>query len=161
VNTPRVLRNLDGDFIVQVKVSGNVTHKGNRTSDHYLAYHGAGLLLWQDGRTYLRLERAAIARDDGEGVHYANFELRMDGKPVRTGKTSFQTPDQDTYLRLERRGGQVFGSASEDGIRWHSFDPIAVDLPKEIKLGVSAINTSTEPFKAELSELELFRKETN
>ena len=161
MNSPRILRNIEGDFIAQVKVSGNVRHNGKRTSGHYLAYHGAGLLLWQAGRTYIRLERAAVVGQDRAVVHYANFELRKDGILIETGVTGFEIPVQDTYLRLERRGGRIFGSASEDGIRWQSFDPITVELNKDLKLGIGAINTSTEPFKAEFSELDVFRKETN
>jgi len=85
VNSPRVLRTVEGDFISQVKISGNVRHKGNRLSDQYLAYHGGGC----------------------------------------------------------------------------SFDPITVELSKGIKLGIGAINTSSESFKAEFSELEVFTKEAS
>jgi hypothetical protein len=49
---------------------------------------------------------------------------------------------------------------SEDGIRWLPFKPLAVDFPNEVKLGVTAINTSSEPFKAEFSEAAVFKKET-
>ncbi len=58
MEAPRVLRKVDGDFIVQAKVSGNVVHSGKSTSGLGLAYHGAGLVLWLDEKTYLRLERA-------------------------------------------------------------------------------------------------------
>jgi hypothetical protein len=41
-----------------------------------------------------------------------------------------------------------------------SFEPYVVNLHAELKLGVAAINTSTEPFKAEFDEFEVFlRKE--
>jgi regulation of enolase protein 1 (concanavalin A-like superfamily) len=160
VNAPRILRPIDGDFIAQVKVSGNVRHAGGRTSDHYLAYHGGGLLLWQDDRNYLRLERAAVNDPDGAVIHYANFELREDGQRVDTEQSAMEIPDRDTYLRLERRGGRVFASTSEDGVQWHAFQPLTVDLRKEIRLGLSAINTSTERFKAVFSELEVFKRET-
>lgn len=159
MNCPRVLRNIRGDFIAQVKVLGNVRHAGNRTSDQYLAYHGGGLLLWQDGNTYLRLERAAIVDQHGSPVHYANFELRKNGKRAETEKSSVMIPDKNTYVRLERRGGNVFGSVSHDGIHWYSYDPIKVELNKDLKLGIIAVNTSTEPFKVEFAEWELFRKE--
>ena len=68
-----------------------------------------------------------------------------------------EIPDKDTYLRLERRNGRVFGSVSEDGVNWTSFDSFTVEIPKEIKLGVAAISTSTEPFKAEFSGLEVYK----
>lgn len=159
VNSPRVLSDIEGDFIAQVKVAGNVRHTGKRTSDQFRAYHGGGLLLWQDGRTYIRLERAAITDEEGVVTHYANFELRKEGKRIESESTGMRIPDDDTYLRLERRGGRITGSISRDGIQWHPFDPLTVELTRKLKLGIGAINTSTEPFKAEFSELEIFKKE--
>jgi regulation of enolase protein 1 (concanavalin A-like superfamily) len=157
MKAPRVLRDVEGDFIAQVKVSGNVRHTGARLSDDYLAYHGAGLLLWVDGQTYVRLERAAVVQENGEVIHYANFELRREGKVASSH--SMEIPDQETYLRLERQGERVVGSVSEDGIQWTAFEPLAIGLAKSVKLGVAAINTSTDPFKAEFSEAGLYRKE--
>jgi regulation of enolase protein 1 (concanavalin A-like superfamily) len=159
ITAPRVLREVEGDFIVQVKVSGNVRHFGDRTSDEFRAYHGAGLLLWQDERNYIRLERAAISREEGGSLHYGNFELRKDLR--RASSNASEIPDQDTYLRLERRGGRVFGATSQDGIHWLNFDSIPVELPRRIKLGVVAINTSTERFKAAFSELEIYKRDAN
>jgi hypothetical protein len=39
-----------------------------------------------------------------------------------------------------------------------SFDPYVVNLHGELRLGVAAINTSTEPYKAEFDEFEVFLK---
>jgi regulation of enolase protein 1 (concanavalin A-like superfamily) len=157
VTAPRVLREIEGDFIAQLKVAGNVSHAGQALVDRYLPYHGAGLLLLVDGRTYVRFERAAIARPDGGGAHYANFEARKEGR--RASASTARLPDVDTYLRLERRGGQLIASVSEDGLRWAPLKPISVELPRRVKLGVVAVNTSSDPFKAEFSEWDVFIKE--
>jgi regulation of enolase protein 1 (concanavalin A-like superfamily) len=159
VNAPRVLREIEGDFIAQVKVSGNVGHGGATTSGRYLAYHGAGLLLWQDERNYIRLERAAIAQNGG-GVHYGNFDFRKNGQLASS--KGVKLPDQEITLRLERRGNQVLGAVSHDGLHWFYYDPITINqLPRRIKLGVAAINTSTERFKARFTGREIYKKETN
>ncbi len=155
VTAPRVLREIEGDFIDQVKVAGNVVHRGERTSDRYLAYHGAGLLLWQNERNYLRLERAAIVRE-GDVLHYSNFDVRQDGQH---DAPAAEIPDQDTYVRVERKGNRILGATSQDGVHWQYFDAVTVDWPRRIKLGVAAINTSTEAFKAEFSELEIYKRE--
>jgi regulation of enolase protein 1 (concanavalin A-like superfamily) len=160
MKAPRVLREIEGDFIAQVKVSGNVRHGGGRTSDEYLAYHGAGLILWLDERTYVRLERAAIVREEGGPYHYGNFELRKDSQRATTGGNA-EIPDQDTYLRLEKRGDRILGATSPDGIHWQYFDPIPVELPRRIKLGFAAINTSTEAFKASFAELEIYKRDAD
>jgi regulation of enolase protein 1 (concanavalin A-like superfamily) len=157
MEAPRVLRKIDGDFMVQAKVSGNVAHSGKSTSVMGLAYHGAGLVLWLDEKTYLRLERAAVVRPEGEVIHYANFELRRDSEVVSS--VGIRIPDQDTYLRLERRGERIYAMVGTDGNHWTSFEPIAVTLPKDLKLGFAAINTSTDPLKAVFSDLEVFRSE--
>jgi regulation of enolase protein 1 (concanavalin A-like superfamily) len=158
MNAPRVLQEIKGDFIAQLKISGKVRHAGDPTSEHFHAYHGAGLILWQDERTYIRLERASLAHADAGAVHYANFELRQNGKRVEVEHPAMKFSDRDVYVRLERREDCVFGSVSEDGVRWMSFDPYVVNLHAELKLGVAAINTSTEPFKAEFNEFEIFLK---
>jgi regulation of enolase protein 1 (concanavalin A-like superfamily) len=159
VSAPRVLREIEGDFIIQVKVTGNVRHAGKRTSDQFLAYHGAGLLIWLDGQTYIRLERAAVVAEEEKSVHYVNFELRKGGQRVPAGDNA-EIPDRDTYVRLERRGNRICGLVSDDGVRWLVFDPITVELPRTLQVGVAAINTSTEPFKAQFSELEVYKKES-
>lgn len=158
LNSPRVLANVDGDFIAQVKVTGNVTHKGAPTSNRFAPFHGAGLLLWQDERTYVRLERAAVVTPNGMPIHYATFEFRKDGRQVRTRDFQAKIPDQDTYLRLECRNGRVHGAVSTDNTHWQYFDPATLDFAQGRKLGVSASNTSTEPLNAKFSEFEIFRK---
>jgi regulation of enolase protein 1 (concanavalin A-like superfamily) len=157
MNAPRVLRKIDGDFIAQAKVSGNVQHTGNRTSQRSLAYHGAGLLLWKDDQNYIRLERAGIVRQDDRVLHYAHIQLRLNGRVV--GNHSIQIADQDTFLRLERRGSRIYGLTSADGLHWNSLEPFEPDFPWELKLGFTAISTSTDPLKVSFSELEVFKAE--
>jgi regulation of enolase protein 1 (concanavalin A-like superfamily) len=157
MNAPRVLRQIDGDFIAQVLISGNIRHAGQRTSDRFLAYHGAGIVLWLNDQTYFRLERAGVLLQDGRFIHYVLFGLRKDGQ--MSEESEFEIPDRDTYLRLERRGNHIYGLASTDGITWSSCTPIAASLPKEVKVGVDAVNTSTEPLKVVFSELDIFKKE--
>jgi regulation of enolase protein 1 (concanavalin A-like superfamily) len=151
MSAPRVLRDIEGDFIAQVKISGKLMPAGDRTTKQYYPYHGAGLLLWQDQRNYVRLERAAINREDGV-AHYVNFELRKYGE--RFGSPSAEIPDQDFYLRVERRGGRVGGAISPDGASWHYLNPLPFTFSQRIKLGVAAINTSTERFSPVFQELE-------
>jgi hypothetical protein len=159
INAPRVLSPIEGDFIVRVKVGGNIGHAGKPTSKMFAPYHGGGFLLWQDARNYVRLERAAITDQRGEAVHYANFEFRKDGKRVGMRPSAMTIRDAETYLQLERRGNRILGSVSGDGVQWHPFKPLAVSLNQALKVGIVAINTSTERFRAEFSELEVYRKE--
>src|SRR5438105_10834253 len=77
MGSPRVLQEVAGDFIVQVKVCGEFPQGATSLIETRRAFYGAGLLLWQDEGTYLRLERAEMVLDD-KNVSYGNFELRKD-----------------------------------------------------------------------------------
>ena len=48
MNAPRVLRPIEGDFIAQVRVAGDFPGASKSVVPTRQAFHGAGLLLWQD-----------------------------------------------------------------------------------------------------------------
>lgn len=158
MNAPRVLRDIEGDFIAQVKVSGKLRPAENQTVERFFPYQGAGLLLWQDARNYVRLERAAIHRQDGI-IQYANFEMRKDGELL--GSPSVQLPDEDLYLRIERRGDRICGAISPDGDTWHYLKPIPGTFARRVKVGVIAVNTSTDRFNPVFQELEIYKKQAD
>ena len=60
MNSPRLLRDVEGDFVAQVRVSGTFKPSQNSTSNERLPFVGAGLLLMADEKTYFRLERTAL-----------------------------------------------------------------------------------------------------
>src|SRR5690348_11002745 len=47
---PRVLREVEGDFTVQVKVTGDFTPGDKAAADSTSSFNGAGLLVWQDAK---------------------------------------------------------------------------------------------------------------
>ncbi|MBV8430400.1 MAG: protein kinase, partial [Solirubrobacterales bacterium] len=79
MNAPRILRSIAGDFEVRVRVTGTSQPGGRPTTKRYNPYHGAGILLWQDPKDYVRLEIAADLRR-GMVFPYVNFELRQAGR---------------------------------------------------------------------------------
>src|SRR5262249_28126420 len=72
MNAPRVLHEVEGDFVLQVRVSGDFPAGAKGVTDQRKPFHGAGLLIYQDDRTYIRLERAE-ANLDGTQHHYVNW----------------------------------------------------------------------------------------
>ena len=76
-NAPRLLRPAGGNFDVSVSVGGVFHPSGRATTKEYAPYHGAGILVWQDDRNYVRLEIATDIRR-GKVRSYANFELRRE-----------------------------------------------------------------------------------
>jgi WD40 repeat protein/regulation of enolase protein 1 (concanavalin A-like superfamily) len=132
MNAPRVLRDVEGDFRVEVRIGGDFT------SDAVLM---AGLLLMVDEKNYLRLERGRFA-----GKPHCFWELRRDGR--RLEDSSITTiPTFEGYLRMERRGNTLAGLHSVDGHAWTQLKRLEIDLPAKVKVGVAAISTSaSSPF---------------
>jgi RNA polymerase sigma factor (sigma-70 family) len=157
MNAPRILRDVTGDFIAQVKVSGEFPAGATSVVPTRRAFQGAGLLLWLDEKTYIRLERAEV-NIDGKNVSYANFELRKDADFTRGGDTTVQPTEKATYLRLERRGNKVYGSASNDGIQWAALEPIEIDLPKKVKVGLLAGHNTSTAFEPSFEEWKIFQE---
>src|SRR5947208_110569 len=56
-NAPRILQEIEGDFALEVKVSGDFKPTDRSTLEGGRSFNGAGLLLWQDEKNFLRLER--------------------------------------------------------------------------------------------------------
>ncbi|QDT14882.1 DUF1349 domain-containing protein [Alienimonas californiensis] len=155
MNAPRVLQPAEGDFDVEVKVEGGFA-PGRATLRVRKAYHGAGLLLMKDDRTYIRLERASF-RADGQTRHYANFELRLDGQLQRIGLATDMPldPTQPTWLRLERRGDVVTARVRQQQGAWKTLGDKSAPLPLVVQVGVCAVNASTVPFRPTFSELKV------
>jgi regulation of enolase protein 1 (concanavalin A-like superfamily) len=161
MNSPRVLQEIEGDFIVQVKVSGTFPTGATSIVPNRRPFHGAGLLLWQDEKNYIRLERAETV-SQGKNMAYASFEDRKEGTWGRRGDASGLplTDIANTYLRLERRGGTVHGAASADGIQWSSLEPINIELPKKVSIGINAGSNTSSPFEPVFEEFKVFIERT-
>jgi len=155
LNAPRVLGPVQGDFVVTVQVAGEVRPGPKGSVAGGMPYNGAGLLLWENPGHYLRLERAAIVRD-GALISYANFEHYQGGR--RAASQGARLKDQPTHLRLERRRGKVYASASQDGVTWLGFPPVEAPWPDTLKVGIAAVNTSTGPFTAEMEDYDVFTR---
>jgi regulation of enolase protein 1 (concanavalin A-like superfamily) len=156
-NSPHILTPAKGDVIVEVKVSGELKPAENSTIPGRRAYHGAGLLLVKDRDNYVSLHRGAVFIDN-RVRHYANFELRKDGE-LTISRFELDLDDQDTYLRVERRGDKFYALASHDGIHWKVYDePIATDFPAALRVGVVAVSSSDQPLRCAFEGFGVFRK---
>jgi len=156
-NAPRVLRELKGDFIVEVKVSGEFKPGAEGTHPQRGGYHGAGLIVIKDKDNYISLHRGSILNLDGQVHQYANFELRKGGERTNS-QSEIQIPDEDTYLRLERRGNRICNATGPDGVHWTSYEPIELEMPETIQFGFVGINTSKVPLSFKFLDLAVFTK---
>lgn len=144
MSAPRVLQEVKGDFTAEVTVSATYPEKAETIVPGRRAFQGAGLLLWVDERTYIRLERAHLP-----AYTYPSWEMWLEGKQVRLGSArdgALATPA--TRLRLSRTGNQVSGEVSDDGKSWQKLDPFTVKLPEKVQIGVIVVHNTTSPFEA-------------
>lgn len=156
MNAPRVLQEVEGDFVAFVKVGGEFKPVGPSTSDIYLPYNGGGLFIWQDERNYLRLERAAV-EVNGQTAEYLNLQQQKGGR-IETNRFELRLKRESAQLRLERRNSRLYASATYDHQVWQGYPPLEAELPGKLQIGVAAISTSATPFTPEFSEFELYRR---
>jgi regulation of enolase protein 1 (concanavalin A-like superfamily) len=158
MNAPRLVQPVEGDFIVQVKVGGEFPAGGAALVQSRRPFHGAGLLVYQDDKNYIRLEKAGLIYA-GEQMHYVSWELRKDGEFARAGNAGeFPLTEKEVFLRVERRGDKLLGSVSSDGIRWSPLDPIVVELSRKLMVGIVAGHNTGRGFSPQFTEFGLFRQ---
>jgi regulation of enolase protein 1 (concanavalin A-like superfamily) len=154
-NAPCVLREVNGDFQAEVTVSGPFPADTRCLVEGRWPYHGAGLLLWQDEKNYVRFERAHMHFPNGQWRCYPGFELRKDGKMARSWQQTDGVLDETkpAVLRLVRKGGTVTASFSQDGKTWTELPPLQVDLDAKLRLGVHAVQNTPTAYEAILEHL--------
>ncbi len=157
-NAPRVLQEIDGDFILQVKVSGDFDPGNNPAVAGTVAFCSAGLMIWENEENYLRLERNLWYTPGGQALQYPPLLEYWKSKKLAFNVRSTKEPffqGRSTHLRLERRGNQILASLSHDGFQWLAGKPVNTEFSKKVKVGILAINTSKRPLMAEFEEFRL------
>jgi regulation of enolase protein 1 (concanavalin A-like superfamily) len=161
MGAPRILSEIEGDFAVQVKVTGEFKPGEKSANPRSTPFNGAGLLIWQDEKNYLRLERNIYwLQQVGKYACYPPLvEYYKDGEYQRTNPQPKLYEQffkgQSTWLRLERHGNKAIASYSHDGKQWTVAKEIPIEFPGKVSVGVAAVNTSAEPFTVEFEDLEL------
>jgi len=141
MNSPRVVQSIDGDFAIQVVVDGNLPLP-DPANVQERAYISGGLLLMQNEKNYVRLERASFTRS-GQVRHYANFEQRVDGQRTRMGLfADFPVPeDKAVEFRIEVRGEEIRALVRQVGDEWHELGRAKVYDRAELLAGVTGVKT--------------------
>jgi hypothetical protein len=113
-NAPRVVQDVDGDFVAQVKVTGSFQPGQDRTGPKSVPYNGGGLVVWLDQDHYIRLERASMYRDR-RVMGFLAFESRELGTRAEVHNKGGLDPGKDLWLRLERHGSVSPASSARTG----------------------------------------------
>ncbi len=148
-NAPRVMQDVEGDFVATVKISGDFRVGTKSTNPKTSPFVGAGILLWANSDNYIRCERCYF--NNGGRVTTGNlFEEREGGYGGASHSQYF--PLGDCYLRVERKGSTIYGGSSADGKTWKDLKPIDTVWPKKIKVGLHIISSSNQPFTGKFED---------
>jgi regulation of enolase protein 1 (concanavalin A-like superfamily) len=129
---PRVLRNVQGDFSVTVKVAPFDV-------DDDAFYVGGGLLVWHDQNNFVRYLIARHAPSMGPGPH-EHTRAEMDGNPMLERMTPLRGDQR--YLNLERRGDTIRLRWGADGKTWGDFVTLPrIPLPERVKVGLVMVTS--------------------
>jgi RNA polymerase sigma factor (sigma-70 family) len=160
MNAPRVLQEVEGDFIVQVRVAADFPKGAKSVVEGRRPFHSAGLLIFQDNKNFVRLESAGMVFED-KNYRYASFELRQNGEFLRQGDAhEHALTGKEHYLRLERRDGKFIASVSANGVRWDPLEPLSARLSRRILVGISAGQNTSTGFAPQFVGYRVFREGT-
>ena len=165
-NAPRLLREVEGDFVMQVRVSGSFRPSAKSSVEGEDPSVAAGLVLIPADDNCIRLEHGAYRR---KGEQFACPALRMRGERIYNMETELQVPwkpapaaekEERYYLSLERQGDFIYEAYSSDGKKWTYDAKVRIkDLPGKVKVGLAAYSTSTEPSKVTFDQFKLIKGE--
>jgi hypothetical protein len=152
LNSPRVLRTVDGDFSVTVKVGGEFKPTGKPQNPKSVPSSGGGLVVWKDSDNFIRLERFALSRNKKVTplVIFLEREAGYQGAEHNEGY-----PGGDCYLRMERKGSRITGSWSTDGSKWKQLKPIDTLWPAQLKVGLTVANSNSDLLTVKFEEFAL------
>ena len=162
LTAPRALADVDGDFDVQVKVVGD--SKGDiKPNDPVpkapvaangmpIAFSGAGLLIWQDEGSFIRLERGVGTQNGRNFLAQVLLEVWKGGQMVDGAGLDLPAAMAPLSLRIQRRGGDLVCSYSPDGQAWVEVKKAALDFNPRVQVGVLGSNTSKKPLIAGFEE---------
>ena len=137
-NAPMTLADVDGDFMAQVEVTGEINPGDSRPSDRAVrnlkfTFQSAGLILYQDKNNFIRLERAAsifterltpVHRliDRGRPGRQAGHQADLPRHPRRRHQADHDPPQGADPVPVQSRRGS-------DSV--HTFREFALELPQQ------------------------------
>jgi regulation of enolase protein 1 (concanavalin A-like superfamily) len=156
-NAPRVWQELEGDFVVTVKVINDWSSVNKRGT-----YVAAGLLLWDSENQYLRHERNRMWSSRSETPLMSSYLAPLYDKDQRRGYflaqqgQHFATPH--TWLRLDRVGNEIRAFVCHDDKTWNTTGNFSTDFPAKIKIGVHVVAVTDDGFQAHFEQLKIEKR---
>jgi hypothetical protein len=170
VNAPRLFRDVEGDFFVQVRVRIDCRPADTSTVKEQSSYVGAGFLLISPDdpcTNCVRLEYRLAGK--GAGVDGCIAQIVRDAKnrkrngiwiwDKQSSKWPFKAKPEHVYLQLEHQRNILSCRISPDGENWEMVSRGGFAGPSsKLRVGLAAYSTSTEPSKVRIDQLKLSRQ---
>jgi hypothetical protein len=140
---PRVLQEVSGDFQIVVKVQPFARPEaGTAATAGGASYVAAGLVVWKDGKNFVRSFRAVNGDRNDLFIHIEAFK---DGvkQPVKFVTSGGRPPDEATLLRIKRDKNEFTFDANVNGKDWVPVASLSdFALPTAVQAGVAVINAT-------------------
>jgi len=130
LSAPRFIREVTGDFAVQVCIFGKTGCQPVLLEDKPQL---GGLLIWKDEGNYLCFCKGDSDRYGFQFFGYLNKKQLMTGRGYLPDEN-----DENIYLRLERSGDIFSAYVSADGINWLTCGKLTMSLDDPIQVGIYA-----------------------
>jgi regulation of enolase protein 1 (concanavalin A-like superfamily) len=130
-DAPRLLLPRSGDFIVETALE----------FDPQIHYQGAGLLVWQDEDTFLRLEYGF----GGLGGEAKNVVFCLQESGALSLVTSFDLPGitSSIGLRIKRDGDEFTAWYRQQGRGWTEMGSTGIAMAPTVEVGIAQVNQYT------------------
>lgn len=141
-NAPRVLQEVEGNFVITVRVTAD--WKAGIADG---GYNGAGLLVWDSEQQYLRHERNRFVTASSAEVSYTTPLYDQNNRRVFYNSTTedfFQ--GNSTWLRIARHGDMFVASISDDGQAWSPTGVVSTEFPERVQVGIVSTNSTGRVF---------------
>jgi len=143
-NSPRVLQEVEGNFVATVRVTA-LWRAGIAGG----GYNGAGLVVWDSEKQYLRHERNRfVNRSSGpDGLSYTTPLYDQNNRRVFYNSTADDFfKDNSTWLRIARYDSIVVASMSHDGRTWTRTGVLTTEFSNSVQVGIHATNSTGRAF---------------
>jgi regulation of enolase protein 1 (concanavalin A-like superfamily) len=160
-NAPMMLSPVQGDFLIHVRVVGNMRPGTESVPDPTkvgknlpITFNGAGIVLWQDKDNYIRLERTTGTTGGPTLVYRLLVEVCKNGKEA--GRPYYiDVPDGPMSVAMIRKDGGIRCLFGNDGRQWTVLQEIAEEFPDKLQIGLLGVNISKKPFTAQFENFVL------
>ena len=157
-NAPCALVKVEGDFVVSVGVDntfdpggeGIVVPSGKKLP---FSFQSAGILVWQDEKNFVRLERSKMSDGKISMTNRVLVEVYKNGREAAVHY--IDVPERPVGLALIRKGGSIQLLFALPPKQLSVFQEMAVDFKKEVFVGLAAANLSKRGFQAKFEEFRL------